>query len=366
MQNFSDIRDKVFQDCMTIVNELSTADSPESLLALQLKIPQLQDMLSFLKVSKKYVSEDSVQLESKSADNQFISSSESVSAEPRYIAEEEVIFNNELNEIEDSEIAHPETDETAAENEIEEEVLFTNELNQMDHPENAGLPEMAEVELDQENRGTVQLSEEPAHIVSEAEIADEEFEAVEEVVEAKTEEETEPTGETAGADQALDTEKRGKIVEYELSELAVQPEPVFETRTATEQKETLAHKLKLANIKGLKKVESLFEDDPLEREGHDVTDTSGSLLKSNISTDYMEAERQKQEFRLDLNDRLAFSKMLFGGSQSELNETVNTLNSFSTLGEAKEFLSDLYYQKNWKKVDEYAQRLWDLVENKFQ
>ncbi len=33
--------------------------------------------------------------------------------------------------------------------------------------------------------------------------------------------------------------------------------------------------------------------------------------------------------------------------------------------EAKEYLSDLYYERKWNKVDEYAQRLWRLVENKF-
>ena len=79
----------------------------------------------------------------------------------------------------------------------------------------------------------------------------------------------------------------------------------------------------------------------------------------------MEAEKPKPQFKLDLNDRIAFTKTLFGGSQSELNEVVGNLNSFKTLEEAKEYLSDLYYQKKWSKVDEYAQRLWILVENKF-
>ena len=75
--------------------------------------------------------------------------------------------------------------------------------------------------------------------------------------------------------------------------------------------------------------------------------------------------RQLPDFKLDINDRLAFSKMLFDNSQSELNEVVKKLNSFKTLDEAKAYLSDVYYEKNWEKVDEYAQRLWSLVENKF-
>jgi hypothetical protein len=131
-------------------------------------------------------------------------------------------------------------------------------------------------------------------------------------------------------------------------------------------------KIKLAHIKGLKAVQTLFDDDHLERTlpsektpPAEKKEDTGSILKTNIPTDFMEAEKKKPEFKLDLNDRIAFSKMLFGGSQSELNEVVNNLNSFRTLEEAKEYLSDLYYAKKWSKVDEYAQRLWILVENKF-
>ncbi|MFZ4931724.1 hypothetical protein [Chryseobacterium sp. Mn2064] len=131
-------------------------------------------------------------------------------------------------------------------------------------------------------------------------------------------------------------------------------------------------KIKLANIKGMKAVQSLFDDDHLEiavpkeeSPAPVVKEDTGSILKSNMATNFMEAEKLKPEFKLDLNDRLAFTKMLFEGSQSDLNDTVAQLNHFKTLEEAKEYLSDLYYDRKWNKVDEYAQRLWILVENKF-
>lgn len=142
----------------------------------------------------------------------------------------------------------------------------------------------------------------------------------------------------------------------------------FENLEAYQQEK----KIKLAHIKGLKAVQTLFDDDHLERDlpeektvPVEKKEDSGSILKTNIPTDFMEAEKKKPEFKLDLNDRIAFSKTLFGGSQSELNEVVAHLNSFTNLEEAKEYLSDLYYSKKWNKVDEYAQRLWILVENKF-
>ncbi|CAA7386350.1 hypothetical protein [Chryseobacterium fistulae] len=125
-------------------------------------------------------------------------------------------------------------------------------------------------------------------------------------------------------------------------------------------------KIKLSNIKGLK---TLFDVDhsEIEKEGGNtpLIERAVSILKTNISVEHREVEKTRPEFKLDLNDRIAFSRTLFEGSQSELNEVVSILNSFKKLEDAKEYLSDLYYEKKWNKVDEYAQRLWILVENKF-
>ena len=66
-----------------------------------------------------------------------------------------------------------------------------------------------------------------------------------------------------------------------------------------------------------------------------------------------------------MNDKVAFTKLLFNGDGDELKTTVDKLNSFDNLEDAKQYLSEVYYKKNWGKVDEYAQRLWNLVENKF-
>ncbi|MNK17795.1 hypothetical protein D3C87_359910 [compost metagenome] len=157
-------------------------------------------------------------------------------------------------------------------------------------------------------------------------------------------------------------ENRRKIVEF--SRNAVPQEKPRQDYEA--QDEHPDKKFKLANIKGLKVAKSLFDDDHLEdMEQHQPKQESGSLLKNNVPTDYMEAPKPKPEFKLDLNDRIAFSQHLFDGSQSELNQVVTVLNSFTSLEKAQEFLSDVYYERDWKKVDSYAQRLWTLVENRF-
>lgn len=159
-------------------------------------------------------------------------------------------------------------------------------------------------------------------------------------------------------------EKRRQIVEFSRENVT----PVEKPKGNYESQNEDPHdkKFKLANIKGLKIAKSLFDDDHLEdMEQHQPKQESGSLLKNNVPTDYMEAPKPKPEFKLDLNDRIAFSQHLFDGSQSELNQVVAVLNSFTSLEKAQEFLSDIYYEKDWKKVDNYAQRLWTLVENRF-
>lgn len=168
-------------------------------------------------------------------------------------------------------------------------------------------------------------------------------------------------------------EERRKIIDIPAPVHHHEEKSVTQEESHHETKEHHEKKFKLAHIKGLKAtVQSLFDDDPLEhiQEKIDVTHLpeekkAPSLLKTNLPTDYMEAEKTLPDFKLDINDRIAFTKVLFNGSQVELNQVVNRLNSYATLEQAKEYLSEVYYEKGWEKVDEYAQRLWSLVENKF-
>ncbi|EJL75151.1 hypothetical protein [Chryseobacterium populi] len=349
------------------------------------------------------------------------------------ITEEEAVFNNQLNEIDENDTSdyegsilsfvdeeriladsEPEThedidEEMFSQETTEEEVIFTNQLNEIDEFENELSDDQDSNSGSFEEEEKIQLSFEP-----ETENANETPEAVEripsifdtelldeEILIEENEEQFitssislgqgEMANETSNVENILNEIKndaqteekyeeaiteeeheRRRIVEInkphsEIEKKKPSSDENFENLDAYNQEK----KIKLANIKGLKAVKTLFDDDPLEREVPQekketvIKEDMGSLLKTNIPTDFMEAEKRKPEFKLDLNDRIAFSKTLFGGSQSELNEVITDLNSFRTLEEAKEYLSDLYYARNWGKVDEYAQRLWVLVENKF-
>lgn len=282
------------------------------------------------------------------------------------VTEEEAIFNNQLNEIDEFE--NEISDESISNSfEEEEQILNIYESTKPDEHSSDKNPNMFESE---------QINDEILIEDSDNESVSDDFKYDEdEIITENSNVESilaEIKKETETNDEVLvneDTDRR-KIVEIDKpvteSEKPASDES-FENLEAYRQEK----KIKLANIRGLKNIQTLFDDDPLEREipqekpAPVVKEESGSLLKTNIPTDYMEAEKQKPEFRLDLNDRMAFTKLLFGGSQTDLNQAVAELNRCKNLEEAKEYLSELYYDRKWNKVDEYAQRLWILVENKF-
>lgn len=349
------------------------------------------------------------------------------------VTEEEAIFNNQLNEIDENEPSdyggsalnfvdeeriladsEPENDDDIHEGMFddkttEEEAIFNNQLNEIDEFENevsddqGNVNDFEEEEKIQNNFESgvknVENSEITEKIPSifDTEILDENEEILIEETEEQfvtsnnSIEQGEMVTDTSNVENIITEIKNEAAVEEKqeqsiLAEINDRRKIVEINKPVSEEKEHLKSdesfenleaynhdkKIKLANIKGLKAVQSLFDDDHLERElpkekpaPVEKKEDVGSILKTNIPTDFMEAEKKKPEFKLDLNDRIAFTKTLFGGSQSELNEVVSNLNSFRTLEEAKEYLSDLYYSKKWNKVDEYAQRLWILVENKF-
>ncbi|KPE50554.1 hypothetical protein [Chryseobacterium indologenes] len=329
--------------------------------------------------------------------------------------DDDTVFNRQLNEIEDNEFsgkkeiifsfvdeeriladAEPDNGEDInedifADRTTEEEAVFNNQLNDIDETENEEqeainktvvreaserieiIPSIFDTET-LEDEILIEETEEQfmnsGMIMEQGEMGSE-ISNVENIL-SEIKNDTHAEEKNAGT-EAAEVHDRRKIVEIDKRT----PEHETEKHASDESFEDLnayheEKKIRLANIKGLKAVQSLFDDDPLERdipkektpvlsEREDL----GSILKTNIPTHLMEAEKAKPEFKLDLNDRIAFSKMLFGGSQTELNDTVAQLNQFKNLEEAKEYLSDLYYEKKWSKVDEYAQRLWILVENKF-
>ncbi len=397
MQNLQETYEKIFGEIKSLLSELSKSDSYEEILARENELNQLYQKFSFLKVAQNFDFFPTENEPLQVIDNQI------TNIDSDLVSVEEFEEENKVAEIivEETEV-HDIFDDVS---EVEEVHSFT-EIDEKEYSEEIAVEEVSSLlEIETEiNNIKEEIESEENVLIEEVSNQTQDVEIVEEISEVETEadafeenlfekpsqklepmqdsqfsfamEKEEPVAENPQDDyEARLAEKeanlkeleesRRKIVEFskENTQAKEKSHEVYESSDSSEHHEK---KFKLANIKGLKIAKSLFDDDPLEEIQNPVpAHNSGSLLKNNVPTDYMEAPKPRPEFKLDLNDRIAFSQHLFNGSQIELNQVVAVLNSFTSLEKAQEFLSDIYYEREWKKVDSYAQRLWSLVENRF-
>lgn len=391
MQNWRESYDKVFEEMKNLLSELSKSHTYEDILMKENEINQLYQKFSFLKVSQNFEFSSTEIEPLQIIENQLTNSDSNLISvedfeEENKVAEivvEETEVHDIFDDVPEVEEVHSFEEIDAREDLLEEQVLENEAVNEIDEVQNEeqidevisdiSTPINVTEDIINESQETIE-TETPEEILLEE--ATEKLEPMQDSQFSFAMEKEQPIAEVSNDDyEARLAEKEAKLKELEenrrkiveFSEENTQPkentQKVYESQT---QAESHDKKFKLAHIKGLKIAKSLFDDDHLEEEEKPVpVQTSGSLLKNNVPTDYMEAPKPKPEFKLDLNDRIAFSQYLFNGSQSELNQVVSILNSFNSLEKAKEFLSDIYYERDWKKVDNYAQRLWTLVENRF-
>ncbi|MHA6696723.1 hypothetical protein [Chryseobacterium sp. A301] len=346
MTTIEDLRLQYFEDCKEIIADLQEIDSEMELIDQKANLDILVEKIAFLKHCEEnllYFSEPEPILE------EVMKESEQELEEE--IVEESPAFNFE--------IAGPS---------IEQESEISN-LETESNPESE-VGKGVEAELAEETTENAMESEslqtdfEFAEDLDASTSWEESQETIEESLPVKAEHEEEEENETLELMESSTEviEQEESVEDQEVDELEVLNSTQVQQKA---QAHRIEKKIKLAHIKGLTgSVRSLFDDDAL--------DTTPTSLQSHVaSKDFSDIETQNKSkerthFKLDLNDRIAFSKILFDGSQSDLNHTVNELNEFRNLAEAKDYLSQVYHKRDWKKVDEYAQRLWMLVENKFQ
>ena len=385
MQNWRESYDRVFEEMKNLLSELSKSDTYEDILMKENEINQLYQKFSFLKVSQNFEFSSTEIEPLQIIENQLTNSDSNLISvedfeEENKVAEivvEETEIHDIFDDVPEVEEVHSFEEIDAQEDLVEETVLENEPVNEIDEVQNEeqideviseiSTPLNVIEDIINESEETIE-TQTPEEILLEE--PTEKLEPMQDSQFSFAMEKEQPIAEVSNDDyEARLAEKEAKLKELEENRRKIvefskeNTQKVYESQT---QAESHDKKFKLAHIKGLKIAKSLFDDDHLEEEEKPVpVQTSGSLLKNNVPTDYMEAPKPKPEFKLDLNDRIAFSQYLFNGSQSELNQVVSILNSFNSLEKAKEFLSDIYYERDWKKVDNYAQRLWTLVENRF-
>lgn len=107
------------------------------------------------------------------------------------------------------------------------------------------------------------------------------------------------------------------------------------------------------------------------------TTTLEEELKDTISVDEMASlfdtpspkslnDKLSNNIQIGLNDRIAFVKNLFGGSQEDFNRVVSQLNTYTSEKEAKKFINKMVKPDyNWSEQEELETRFMEIVERKF-
>jgi hypothetical protein len=122
------------------------------------------------------------------------------------------------------------------------------------------------------------------------------------------------------------------------------------------------------------KVESNAFETPIDEELEEVIETVS------ISLDEMELPEESEETKsvslneklakgisIDLNDRIAFTKHLFGNDAEDYNRVLNQLITFDTFYETRDFIRDMVKPdyNNWEGKEEYEERFMEIIEKKF-
>ena len=78
-------------------------------------------------------------------------------------------------------------------------------------------------------------------------------------------------------------------------------------------------------------------------------------------------EKLSKGINIDLNDRIAFVKHLFGNSDEDYNRVLNQLITYDSFDEAQDFIEDMVKPdyNSWEGKEDYAQRFIDIIEKKF-
>lgn len=130
-------------------------------------------------------------------------------------------------------------------------------------------------------------------------------------------------------------------------------------------------------------IESLFSEDIFVK--NDVKDVEERKVKTldeelsdtisiDVAADLFEKpvekkslnDKVRQNLQIGLNDRIAFVKHLFEGSQEDFNRVVSQLNTLKTLKEAQKFINKMVKPDyDWADKEEYETRFMEIVERKF-
>ena len=161
--------------------------------------------------------------------------------------------------------------------------------------------------------------------------------------------ENEPMNEDEGDEITLELEMSDKEQDEEEETSETAPaETLFQTSLEEEFKDAISADEATDLFERATKDDPIIEPEKMEQK----RSLNDSIFKHNL--------------QIGLNDRIAFVKNLFDGSQEDFNRVVSQLNSFKTEKEAKTFINKhVKPDYDWTEKESYEERLMDIIERKY-
>ena len=265
-----------------------------------------------------------------------------------------------------------EKQETTTEPAIEPKETVVEETDS----KNGIVEEIAET-ASEEIEEVMPVSEEQEENEIETEEEQEEI-AIEEISSQKTE---------ATTIEEVATETQGEIEEIQEDEIipAFQISPVDEIETELETPKKaeavqisfedllggnyndtfFVKKQQIENIPTAVVIETPKVDEPIQSPKLEEiqTENTEKLEPKAVSLN----DKLSKGINIDLNDRLAFIKHLFGNSSEDYNRVLSQLITFNTFYETRDFVQEMVKPdyNNWEGKQEYEERFMDIIEKKF-
>ncbi len=215
--------------------------------------------------------------------------------------------------------------------------------------------------IKEEESTTPEAIEEEADEFTEEESAGDDFTETEEIPEESVEKEiTKPSFKAAfelSEEVEIETPKKPEAVQISFDDLlgADYTEPLFvkvDEVTETPSEVVFETANSTAPIEKIEEAEEKKEEKPVE------TETSKNITLN---------EKLSKGIDIDLNDRIAFVKHLFGNSNEDYNRVMSQILTFDNFYETKSFIEEMVKPdyNNWEGKDDYEERFMEIIEKKF-
>ena len=186
-------------------------------------------------------------------------------------------------------------------------------------------------------------------VETEEETIQEEPETVEEIIDEL--EKPEVVEEAVTEEETLELEKE-EAPEEIIAETKEEEEEVVEPNSS----ETIEDLFEIEEKKAPSLDEELQDTIPVDV----VADLFENAPKKSLN------DKLQGDIQIGLNDRIAFVKHLFDGSQEDFNRVISQLNTFKTEKEARKFINKMVKPDyNWTEKEEFEDRFMTIVERKF-